>query len=182
MNRNKSGGIFYQINHYIKADKLRVIDAAGEQLGVITKSEALKNALDSDLDLVVVAPNASPPVAKIIDFKKFKYQQSKKAREGSKSSKVELKEIRFSPFIADGDLETRLERIREFLSGGDRVKIVVKFSGRQITRKEFGYDLIARILKELEGEAIADGEPKFQGRQLYLNVSPAPKQKNEKKD
>jgi len=178
----KPKGVFYQINHYIKSDKLRVIDSAGKQIGVISKSDALNMANSANLDLVVVAPSAKHPVAKIIDFKKFKYQQNKKQRESGKSSKVELKEIRFSPFIADGDLETRLERIKEFLGDGDRVKIVVKFSGRQITRKEFGYELLTKILESLEGVAVADGESKLQGKQLYQIIQAAPKTKNEKKD
>lgn len=113
-----------------------------------------------------------PPVAKIIDFKKFKYLESKKQKEGSKKSKVEIKEIRFTPFIAEGDLETRLDRIKEFLGDGDRVKIVIKFVGRQITRKEFGYELMERIVKSLAEVARADGEPRLQGKQLYLIINP----------
>jgi len=148
------------------------VDEKGAQLGVMPTPQALSLAREQGLDLVEIAPHATPPVAKIIDFKKFKYLESKKQKEGSKKSKVEIKEIRFTPFIAEGDLETRLDRIKEFLGDGDRVKIVIKFVGRQITRKEFGYELMERIVKSLAEVARADGEPRLQGKQLYLIINP----------
>ncbi len=148
------------------------MDEKGAQLGVMPTPQALSLAREQGLDLVEIAPHATPPVAKIIDFKKFKYLESKKQKEGSKKSKVEIKEIRFTPFIAEGDLETRLDRIKEFLGDGDRVKIVIKFVGRQITRKEFGYELMERIVKSLAEVARADGEPRLQGKQLYLIINP----------
>lgn len=169
---------FYQVNQYIRASELRVVDATGRQVGLMSKEDALAKAREAGLDLVEIAPMAKPPVAKIIDFKKLKYLEAKKEREGNKKSgKVELKEIRFTPFIAQGDLDSRIEKIKEILEDGDRVKVVVKFVGRQITRVDFGHDLVKKILTELEGIATADGEPKLQGKQLFLVINPAKKAK-----
>lgn len=157
------------------------MDETGHQVGILSKEEALQEAISRGLDLVEIAPMAKPPVAKIIDFKKFKYQEAKKNKEGlKKSGKVELKEIRFTPFIAQGDLDSRIERIKEIMGDGDRVKIVVKFSGRQITRVEFGHELIKKVLTQLEGYATADGTAKLQGKQLFLILNPSKKgKKNE---
>jgi len=167
---------FYATNQFIKAEQLRVVDETGKQIGVMSKTEALQIAQEKGLDLVEIAPIAKPPVAKVIDFKKFKYLEAKKDREGKAASgKVEIKEIRFSPFIAMGDMNSRLERIKKILDDGDRVKIVVKFSGRQITRVEFGHDLIKKVLNGLEGLASADGVPKLQGKQLFLIINPTKK-------
>lgn len=167
---------FYLTNQFIKAPELRVVDETGKQIGVMTKSAALNIAQEKDVDLVEIAPKATPPVAKTIDFKKFKYLEAKKEREGKATSgKVEIKEIRFSPFIAQGDFDSRLERIKDILGDGDRVKIVVKFSGRQITRVEFGHDLIKKILSNLEGISSADGVAKLQGKTLFLILNPIKK-------
>lgn len=164
---------FYQTNQYIKATDLRVVDAEGKQIGVMDKQQALDLAREKGLDLVEIAPAAKPPVAKIIDFKKFKYLEAKKEREGkAKSGKVDLKEVRFTPFIAQGDFDSRIERIREFFEDGDRVKVVVKFTGRQITRPDFGHDVLKRLTTELQEEARPDGEPKLQGKQLFLILNP----------
>ena len=167
---------FTAINQFIKATELRVVDETGKQIGVMSKNEALNIAQEKGVDLVEIAPLAKPPVAKVIDFKKFKYLEAKKEREGKAASgKVEIKEIRFSPFIAQGDLDSRLSRIKEILGDGDRVKIVVKFSGRQITRVEFGHDLIKRVMSNLEGIASADGVAKLQGKTLFLILNPTKK-------
>jgi len=116
--------------------------------------------------LVEVAEKAQPPVCKIIDFKKFKYQEAKKLRSGKKGKKQDLKEIRFTPFIASKDYQTRIERAKEFLNQGHKVRLSVKFVGRQITRKEFGHKLLTRAVKELENISKVEAEPKFQGRLL----------------
>lgn len=153
-----------------------MVDETGKQVGLISREEALEKARNLGVDLVEIAPMAKPPVAKLIDFKKFKYIEAKKDREGkSNSGKVELKEIRFTPFIAQGDMDSRLEKIKKYLGDGDRVKIVVKFTGRQITRVEFGHDLIKKILIELEGHATPDGVAKLQGKQLFLIINPSKK-------
>ncbi len=169
---------FYQINQYIKANQLRVVDASSKQIGILPREEALEMARTQGLDLVEIAPKAIPPVAKIIDFKKFKYLEAKKERDAkSKSGKVELKEVRFTPFIAQGDFDSRISRIREFFQSGDRVKIVVKFTGRQITRTDFGRKVLDRIVNELEEECKPDGQPKLQGKQLFLILNPIKKSK-----
>ncbi|MFH1244513.1 MAG: translation initiation factor IF-3 [bacterium] len=167
---------FYAVNQFIKAAEMRVVDDTGKQIGVMTKTEALRIAEEKGVDLVEIAPTAKPPVCKVIDFKKFKYLEAKKDREGKAASgKVEIKEIRFSPFIAMGDMNSRLERIKDILGDGDRVKIVVKFTGRQITKVEFGHDLIKKILVNLEGIATADGVAKLQGKQLFIIINPTKK-------
>lgn len=169
---------FYQINQYIKAGELRVVDAEGKQVGLMSRQAAIDLARDKGLDLVEIAPQAKPPVAKIIDFKKFKYLEAKKEREGkAKSGKVDLKEMRFTPFIAQGDFDSRIGRIHDFFEGGDRVKVVVKFTGRQITRPDFGKEVLARIVAELGEECKPDGEPKLQGKQLFLILNPVKKAK-----
>lgn len=167
---------FYAINQFIKSSELRVVDETGKQIGLMPLSEALAKSRSLGLDLVEIAPMAKPPVAKIIDFKKFKYLEAKKEKDGkSASGKVELKEIRFTPFIAQGDLDSRVSKIKDIIEDGDRVKIVVKFTGRQITRVEFGHELIKKVLAGLEGLAVADGVPKLQGKQLFLILNPAKK-------
>ncbi len=173
---------FYRINHYIKASKVRVVDEAGKQIGILTLSEALKRAGKVGLDLVEVAPSAKPPVCKIIDFKKFKYLEAKKQKEERKKSKKgEIKELRLSPFIAKKDLEFRLNRAEEFLKEGHKVKVTVRFFGRQITRKEFGYKLLKNFVDRLSSISAVDQEPKFVGRQLTMTLTPAQGVKNGQK-
>ena len=167
---------YYAINSFIKATELRVVDETGKQVGLLTREEALEKARNLEVDLVEIAPMAQPPVAKLIDFKKFKYIEAKKERDSKGGSgKVELKEIRFTPFIAQGDMDSRLKKIKEYLGDGDRVKIVVKFTGRQITRVEFGHELIKKVLTGLEGAATPDGVAKLQGKQLFLILNPVKK-------
>lgn len=172
---------FYQINQYIRADKVRVVDETGKQVGVLPLGEALKKAQKSGLDLVEVAPTASPPVCKIIDFKKFKYLESKKLKDARKKAKGgELKEIRLSPFIAKNDFEFRLGRAEQFLKEGNKVKVTVRFWGRQITRKEFGYELLKKFIEKLSYLSTIEQEPRFAGRQLAMVLSPAKEDKSGK--
>jgi len=164
---------YWRTNEKIPATTLRVLDSKGVQIGVISKEEALKKAKESGEDLIEIAPNANPPVAKIIEFGKFKYQEEKKLKEAQKKSKPsELKEIRFTPFIGEGDYQTRIKRIDEFLTDKDKVKLVVYFKLKQLGSKAFGYDILNRILKDL-GEGInIDMKPKFLGRNLIMIISP----------
>lgn len=127
------------------------------------------------MDLVEVAPNADPPVCKLIDFKKFKYQEKKKLRAGKKGKKRDLKQIRFTPFIARKDFEVRVNRAKEFLNQGHKVRLAVRFVGRQITRKQFGYDLLKNAVKQLDELAKVESEPKFQGRLLMTVLTPKQK-------
>ncbi|MDO8504084.1 MAG: translation initiation factor IF-3 [bacterium] len=165
---------FWRANQNIRAPKLRVIDSDGKQLGVFSLDEALGKAKARGLDLVEIAPKALPPVAKIIDFAKFKYQQEKKEREARKKEKkgTEQKEIWLSPFIADNDYTVRMARVNEFLGEGHKVRVVVRFTGRQMGHKEFGYGLLKRVAKDTKDVARIDIEPKFLGRQLFTTLAP----------
>ena len=164
---------YYAINDRIRADEMRVVDGQAGQLGVLSKEEALRIAKEKGLDLVLVAPNAKPPVVKMIDFAKFKYQEKQKHASGMKKTKqVDIKEIRFTPFIADGDYQIRIKRAKEFLQAGNKVKLNVKFVGRQITRKEFGRDLMDRAIEELSELSTIEREPSFQGKVLVAQLQP----------
>ncbi len=163
----------WRLNERISAQELRVLDFEGKQIGVLKKEEALKLAKEQNLDLIEIAPNATPPVAKIINFGKFKYQEEKKAKEASKKAKPsDLKELRYSPFMGEGDYQTRHKRIDEFLKEKHKIKLVVYFKVKQLGSKQFGYDIFNRILRDL-GEGInVDMKPKFLGRNLIMIISP----------
>jgi translation initiation factor IF-3 len=162
----------FRINERIFAATLRVIDAESKQIGVLSKDEALKLAREQELDLVEIAPMAKPPVAKIIDYNKFQYQVAKKKQEEKKKAKSsETKEIRLGPFMSDNDLQVMIRRGREFLGDGDKIRLVVKFRGRQITRSEFGREVINKVVEALSDISKVDREPKFEGRQMVALLS-----------
>jgi translation initiation factor IF-3 len=164
---------FYQINQYIRAEELRVVDEKATQLGVMTKDAAVKLAEDQGLDLILVAPNALPPVAKIINFAKFKYQQQQKDSSSKKTSKnVEIKEIRLTPFIGESDFEYRMKKGREYLEAGNKVRLNVKFVGRQITHKEFGDRVMKNAVDELSDLSTIERGPQFQGKILIAQLQP----------
>lgn len=155
-----------------------MVDKDGGQVGVFTKQEALELAAKNQLDLVIVSPAAKPPVAKIIDFSNFRYLQKKKDQSSKKKNKsVELKEIRLTPFIAANDLNNRVKKARDFLTEGDRVKINVKFVGRQITRKEFGQEVLDQVTEMLQDVSTIDQPPKMQGKLLSMTLKPVSKNK-----
>ena len=169
----ETGSLSWRVNEQVRADKLRVIGPDGKQIGLLTKTEALEKSKKEGLDLIEIAPQAVPPVAKIINFGKFRYQEEKKRRQEAKRAKsAELKEIRFTPFIAENDYNIRLERIKEFLSEKNKVKAVVVFKGRQLGSKQFGYSLLKRMVEELGESIVIDMEPKFIGRHLIMIISP----------
>ncbi len=166
----------WRINNEIRVPELRVLDSEGKQIGILSTPEALKKAQDAGLDLIEIVANAEPPVAKIIELGKFRYQEEKKQKEAQKKSKAaELKEIRFSPFIGEADYQTRLSRVKEFLENGDKVKLVVVFKGRQMGSKQFGYNLFQKILNILGDSVVIDMDAKFIGRHLAMIVSPLKK-------
>lgn len=167
--------LYWNTDFRIPARELRVIGSDGKQLGVLTKEAAIEAAKKEGLTLVEIAPNAKPPVAKIVDFGKFRYQEEKKLRKGSKTKGGDLKEIRFSPFIAENDYVTRLNRVKEFLADKNKVRPVVVFKGPQLRSKQFGYDLLARIVNELGESIVVDMEPKFLGKHLMMVISPTNK-------
>jgi len=178
-------GKFYRINQYIQAKEVRVVDEKGVQIGVMPIFNAIQKARETGVDLVEVSPKAVPPVCKIIDFKKFKYIEAKKEKVEKKEQKGgELKEIVLSPFIATNDLNTRKNRIKEFLKDGNKVKVRVKFSGRELSKKAFGERILNQLVTDLVEIADKEGEAKFQGRELFLTLSPKRKggKTNETKD
>lgn len=173
----------FKINQWISAPTLRVLDAEGKQIEVLSKEEALRLAQEQELDLVEIAPTAKPPVAKIIDFNKFLYQQEKKKKEEKRKAKVsETKEIRLGPFMSDNDLQTRIRQGREFLENGDKLRLVVKFKGRQITRPEFGKEIVGKVIESLKDISKVDREPKFEGRQLVAILSVEKGKKHEENE
>ena len=173
--------LYWRTNEQIHAPKVRVIDAKGKQIGILSRDEALDKAKKKELDLVEIAPKAKPPVVKIVDLGKFRYKEEKKLRAEKKRNKSgELKEIRFSPFIGVADYNTRFEKVKGFLEEKNKIKIVVKFKGRQMGSKQFGYKLLERLLDDLEGTVAIDMEPKFLGRHLIMVISPTTKKKNAK--
>ena len=164
---------FYRRNEYINALTLRVLDNDGKQIGVLPKYEALKKARELDLDLVEIAPLAKPPVAKIVDFNKFLYQEEKKKKEEKKKAKSsETKELRLGPFMDDHDLKVIIKKATEFLQDNNKVKLVVKFKGRQIQHPEFGEKIIDRVVEALSHISKIEKERHFEGRQLIGILSP----------
>lgn len=171
--KHKDTRVFYRTNERIFARELRVLDTEGKQIGLLNKFDALQKARELGLDLVEIAPMAKPPVAKIIDFKKFLYQQEKKKREEKRKSKVsETKEIRLGPFMNDHDLDVMIRRGKEFLTDGDKVRLVVKFIGRQITHPEFGQQIIRKTVEALSDISKIEREAHFEGKQLISILAP----------
>lgn len=161
------------INEEIRAEKVRVIGADGSQLGIISRNEALNAAHEAGLDLVEMSPNAEPPVCKIMDYGKFLYERTKKEKESKKKrSTVELKEIKFSCRIDKHDFDTKLNHARRFLSDGNKVKMTIVFSGREMNHTDRGYDLMANIKEALVDIGGADKAPSLDGRFMTLVISP----------
>jgi len=161
----------YSVNFHIRAPELRVIGPAGEQLGVLSRQEAIHKSQELNLDLIEVAPNAEPPVARIVDFNKFMYQQSKKRRESKKQSRSgDVKEIWLTPFIAPHDLNARAEHGKKLLKESGKLKIAVRFKRRELAKRQFGYQVIDDYVKLL-GEVSLEKTPMFLGNRLIATVS-----------
>jgi len=157
----------------IDAREVLVIGPEGEQLGVLTKQDALAAAAESGLDLVEVAPNATPPVCRIMDFGKFKYQQSKKAQLAKKKQKIiQVKEIKVRPKTDDHDLETKSKHARRFLEEGNKIKVTVRFRGREIVHPERGEMVLKKLMVLLEGIATVESPAKMEGRTMVMVVAP----------
>jgi translation initiation factor IF-3 len=162
-----------KINYQIKAPKIRLIDDEGNMLGVFNTKEAIQKAEAAGLDLVEVSPNADPPVCKILDYGKYKYQAQKKKAEAKKNQKiVELKEIQISPTIDDNDYNVKLRNARRFIEDGNKVKVTLRFKGRQITHNEVGFAVITRFREDMEDIAKVDQAPKLEGKQIMMVLSP----------
>lgn len=165
------------VNDGIRAREVRLIDQNGGQLGIKSKHEALEIAARANLDVVLVAPNAKPPVARIMDYGKFKFEQQKKDKEARKKQKViNIKEVRLSPTIEEHDFKTKLRNARKFIEKGDKVKASIRFKGRAITHKEIGQRVLDRFAGECADVAMIESSPKMDGRSMFLVLAP----KNEK--
>ncbi|MDX9745210.1 MAG: translation initiation factor IF-3 [Syntrophales bacterium] len=161
------------MNREIKAPQVRVIDAEGKQLGIISLAEALEEAARMRLDVVEVSPNADPPVCRIMDYGKFRYQQSKKQQIAKKhQTTVQVKEVRFRPKTEEHDLEVKIKRIRKFLEQQDKVKISMMFRGREIVYTDIGRKIMESVKQRLEDLAVFDQEPRLEGRSMIMIVSP----------
>jgi len=162
------------VNERIRAREVRLIDSTGDQLGVKSKQEALEIASKRELDLVLVAPNAKPPVCRIMDYGKYRFEQQKKEKEARKKQKViSVKEVRFTPGIGDHDFETKLKNARKFLAKGDKVKAAVRFRGRAITHKDLGREVLDRFAEEVKDIATVESKPKMEGRNMFMMLAPA---------
>lgn len=161
------------VNEKIRAREVRLIDSNGDQLGVKSHQEAMKIAQTRNLDLVLVAPNAKPPVARIMDYGKYRFEMQKKEKEARKKQKIiNVKEVRFTPGIGDHDFETKLKNARKFLEKGDKVKVAVRFRGRAITHKELGREVLDRFADEVKDIATIEQKPKMEGRNMFMMVAP----------
>ncbi|MDZ7834258.1 MAG: translation initiation factor IF-3 [Alkalibacterium sp.] len=161
------------VNDRIRANEVRLIGKDGEQIGVISRNEAMRMAEDSNMDLVLVSPNAKPPVARIMDYGKYRYEQQKKEREARKNQKiVNIKEIRLSPTIDDHDFNTKLRNARKFLDNGDKVKVSIRFRGRAITHKEIGREVLERMAEETADISQVESKAKMDGRSMFLMLAP----------
>lgn len=163
----------YRINSRIRVPEVRLVGTDGEQLGVVSTRDALRRAEEADLDLVEVAPQAKPPVCKMLDYGKFKYEQEKKAKEDAKkqrANRVETKEIQLRPVTDQNDLEVKLKRAEGFLNDGNKVKFVVKFRGREMAHKDQGISMMKDVISKLSCQV--EYEPKDQGRSILTVVAP----------
>ncbi|HEX5456590.1 MAG TPA: translation initiation factor IF-3 [Candidatus Saccharimonadales bacterium] len=160
-----------RLNNAIKSQTLRVIDQDGNQIGVLSRNEALDMASDQGLDLVEISPDANPPVAKIVDWGKFNYQRTKQLQKNKRKSKsLEVKQMRFGLKISDHDLGVKLKKVSGFLETGHKVKLVVFFRGRELAHKDLGFRLAEKVLEILGEQAIVEQQPQLSGKQLSLVV------------
>lgn len=151
---------------------MRLVSKDGEQLGIVPLKEALRLADEADVDLVEIAPNAKPPVCKIMDFGKYRYEQSKKRDEARKKQKqVQIKEIKFRPGTDEGDYQIKMRNIRRFLADGDKVKVTLRFRGREMAHQHLGAQLLQRVEEDLIEEAQVEQRPKMEGRQMVMMIA-----------
>jgi len=161
------------VNEEIRAKKVRLINADGKQMGVFTREEALKIAEEKDLDLVEVAPHANPPVCRLLDYGKFKYQMEKKRKKAKKKQASDtLKEIRLSYQIGEHDLMVKAKKVQQFLKEGHRVKLSIRFRGRENIYKEEGKHILERVIKEVEDVGRAESGPSINGKKMEQYIVP----------
>jgi translation initiation factor IF-3 len=175
-NRGRKKGDDVIMNDAIRANELRVLSSDGEQLGIISKDEAMQIAEEQDLDLVLMSPDAKPPVAKIMDYGKHKYEVEKKKKEARKNQKtIDVKEVKFSCKIADNDINYKVKHAREFLEKGKHVKLRVFLRGREMANPEWGVDVLNRVWPMLEDIGNLESKPAQEGRYINMYVTPLKK-------
>ena len=163
----------HQLNEDIRDSEVRLIGSGGEQLGIMSAAQAQKIADEQGLDLVKISPQATPPVCKLMDYGKFRFEQGKREKEAKKNQHVvEIKEIRMSPGIDIGDFNTKLKNAQKFLADGNRVKVSVRFRGREMAHTDIGKDLLVRFAEQCAEVATLDKEPKLEGRSMSIFLSP----------
>ena len=162
-----------RVNDEITATSIRLVDERGEMKGVVTLREALDKAVEAGLDLVEIAPTADPPVCKILDYGKFKYEEQKKKNEARKKQKViEIKEIKLRPTIDDNDYNIKMRAMLRFLEEGDKVKVTLRFRGRELAHQDLGMAVLVRVRDDLDPVAKVEQMPKMEGRQMVMVVAP----------
>ncbi len=162
-----------RVNEEIRVRDARVIDSNGQQLGVMLVKEALRTAAEQGLDLVEVAPQARPPVCRIMDYGKYKYEQSKRERDARKKQRViNVKELKIRPGIEEHDFQVKVRNARRFLTDGDKIKLTLMFRGRQITHASLGRNVCLKFYQELESQAVMEREPKVEGRNMIMILAP----------
>ena len=165
-----------RINGEITAREIRLVGSEGEQLGIVNLREALEKAEEAELDLVEIAPTAHPPVCKLMDYGKFKYQESKKRHEAKlKQKQIQVKEVKFRPGTDDGDYGVKLRNLTRFLSEGDKAKITLRFRGREMAHQEIGLALLKRVEADLAEFGTVEQYPKLEGRQMMMMIGPKKK-------
>src|SRR5574344_728373 len=161
-----------RVNEQIRVREVRLIDDEGEQKGIVPTIEALKMAREKDLDLVEVAPTANPPVCKILNFGKYRFEQEKKLRDSKKNQKVlKIKEIRMQPKIGTGDLDTKVKHVQEFIDEGDKVKVTIRFRGRELAHTELGFEVLNEVLKRLTSAYVVEKPAAMDGRNMSMTIS-----------
>ncbi|MDP1636034.1 MAG: translation initiation factor IF-3 [Gallionellaceae bacterium] len=166
-----------RLNEEINAPEIRLIGVEGEQVGIVSVLEALKMAEEAGVDLVEIAPMASPPVCRIMDYGKFKYAEAKKAHEAKlKQKQIQVKEVKFRPGTDEGDYKIKLRNLVRFLQEGDKTKVTLRYRGREMAHQEFGIRLLERVKTDLESYGTVEQFPKMEGRQLVMIIAPIKKQ------
>jgi translation initiation factor IF-3 len=163
-----------RINENIEASEVRLVDADGEMVGIVSTQEAIRAAEEAGLDLIEVSPNATPPVCKVLDYGKFKYEEQKRAAEARKKQKtVDVKEIKVRPNIESHDYEVKLRNARKFLDHGDKVKVTLRFRGREMAYQDIGLDVLERMRTDLAEISKVESMPKMEGRQMIMVIAPS---------
>ncbi len=171
----------HQINEEIRDKEVRLISAEGEQLGVMPLEAAMEKATQGDMDLVKISPNANPPVCKLMDYGKFRFEQTKREKEAKKNQRVvEIKEVRMSPGIDVNDFNVKLRNAQRFLEEGNRVKVTVRFRGREMAHTDIGKRLLVKFAEDCTEMAAMDKEPKLEGRHMHMFLSPKPTKETKK--